>query len=191
MVSFLSKIDNIQYDQNSYNHILNVLLKCASRGNQIETINYLTENGATSWCMGLFGAASGGHIDLMKFYISKYKVESWESVLACAAIKGQIDVIKIFSCYIKNWDDIMYGAAKGGYQYIIKFCISKGASDWNWGMEGAIQGGFRDIIKFFNLKGAPYPNVNLNCKTRRNKTMKYELLDELIDNSVGYVGFIF
>ena len=47
------------------------------------------------------GAARGGHIDLVKFFISKGA---------------------------RNWDYGIHGAAKGGHVEIVKFFVEKGAT---------------------------------------------------------------
>ena len=68
------------------------------------------------------GAAKGGHLDLVKFFIEKGA---------------------------KNWNLGMEGAAIGGHMEFVKFFIEKGARDWNSGMYGAAIGGHVELVEFF------------------------------------------
>lgn len=114
--------------------------------------NYLMNN-------GLYGAAQGGHLGLVYFFISK-GAENWNHALACAAKGGHRNLVDFFllkgsgHSYFFTFDAPLEYAAKAGHKDLVDLFISKGATDWDRGLSAASLGGHRDLIDLFISKGA-------------------------------------
>lgn len=107
---------------------LDYALACASRTRNYEAINYFISIGAKDFNWGISWAAYGGHLDVIKFLMSKISIR---------------DI---------NPDWAMSSAARGGHMEIINFFIDLGASNWSYALSWAARGGNIGVAKFFLSK---------------------------------------
>lgn len=77
--------------------------------------------------IGLYGACSGGHLEIVKFMISKGA---------------------------NNFNIGLYNACLDKHLDVIEFLVSKGANNWNLGLRGACEAGHLDIANLMISKGA-------------------------------------
>lgn len=106
---------------------------------------------------GLFISAEYGCKDGIEYFIGNRGANAAINyAMIYAGFGGHIisidTLVKEYGAYEWNW--CMYGAARGGHQDVIDYCIMHGANEWNWGMRDAARGGHLDIVKFFRDKGA-------------------------------------
>ena len=181
-------IDNIKYlckfailDKNIYNiylHFinnnkklsqrLNILIKnnkCFDKGMEIaakysddELINFYINNGAKLWNMGIKGAAEGGNIRLIKFFVNKIVKDYTFNIGPSTYIYNDYDIYTADNKYISNMG-FAYGA-KGGHLDVVKFFYNNGADDIKWAIDFALYEfnnknknteKYREVINFLHL----------------------------------------
>lgn len=139
------------------------LLYIAAYTNNIKIINYFIEQGAGLYA-GLVGAAEGNHHDLMDYFFSKIddKYNGWQSVLNGAASGGHLDLVKQalkVLTKVQNKETLfdiksilnhsLVNASKLGHLDVVKFLIEHGATDpFNAGLIHAAKAGHLDVVKF-------------------------------------------
>lgn len=94
----------------------------ACSNGDLKTVKAFVQSGEYNCKFGICDACRGGHLEIVKFLISKSKKP--------------------------DWDYYFYYACRGGCLEIIHFLIYKGANDWNWGFYGACSSGHLNIVKF-------------------------------------------
>ena len=101
-------------------------------------------------------ACKNGNFDLVK-KIALTNIYYWNWGLYCAAKGGHINIIKFLiekasenNSYI-DWNAGLYGAAEGGHLHLIHFFIDKGAR-LKYGLYGAARGGHMHLIHFLLKK---------------------------------------
>jgi len=125
-------------------NIVNLMIKKGANQAKLKNKNL---NHFFHWSGGMQGAAIGGHMDIVKFFIEKGAYD-WNSGMDRAAKGGHIDIVQFFiekGADVWSWS--MRGAARGGHMDIVQLMIEKGANDWYNGMEWAAWGGHMDIVK--------------------------------------------
>ena len=106
---------------------LDFKLKCTAYIGDMGLVEFFIDkdikNGlANDWDWGMYGAALGGHKELVEFFIEKGA---------------------------NMWNRGMMYAAEGGHKELVDFFIEKGANTWNWGMHRAAIGGHQQLVEFF------------------------------------------
>ena len=124
----------------------------AALGGWLDLVKFFINKGADAWGQGMYYATRGGSLDLVKFFIDK-GATNWESGMRGAVQGGSLDLVKFFvNKGAKNWEGGMFFAAEGGSLDLINFFINKGAKNWDIGMSGAAQGGHQYLVDFFKRK---------------------------------------
>ncbi len=91
----------------------------------------------------------------------KYKLD-WNDVLYGACKGGHMNIVKLMiekGAY--EWDWGLYGACLASNESIVKLMIEKGANEWNWGLHNACKGGYESLVKLMIEKGANDWNMGL------------------------------
>lgn len=123
-------------------HILEVMLRKASRDEKNPVIDYCISEGAHMFNEALIAAAKYGNLSLMDSYYIK-------------CLKGNL---------IIKWCDVLYSAVCGGHEEAIKRAL-KFSSNWKYGLKGAIASKKEDSlvwVRFFSekLKGKGKYDIN-------------------------------
>ena len=161
----------IQYTSNN-KHVTryslnNNILKKASMIHDKQLINFLINEMNNLWkagchvdipvimMSGLYGAARGGHLDIVMYMIEKGADYKYNWAMSNAASGGHIDIVKfMLEKGANNYNRTMLDAASGGYIDIVKLMLEKGANYYNKAMANAANGGHIDIVKLILEKGA-------------------------------------
>lgn len=106
-----------------------------------------------SWDRFMYGAAKGGHKDLVEFFINK-GADNWSYGLSGATQSGNLDLVDFFvkkgaNDKIVDFNEGLYIAAKNGDEKMVNYFIKKGADDIQFGLYGAKQSKNSDLIRFF------------------------------------------
>ena len=126
----------------------------AALGGHLDLVHWFVSKGADQWNYGMCKAANGGHKSIVDFMISK-GANQWNSGLEYAALGGHLDLVNLFvSKGADQWNNPMAEAARGGHLDLVKFFVSKGANKWNFGLCNAVMGGHRNIVDFMISNGA-------------------------------------
>lgn len=141
--------------------ILNLLLKAAAIANNIPLIEELITKGAFSWSDGLSGAVENGDPLVIQYFLKKIDHITPEVVVG-AIRGGHKDLVIRFSknhttAYSQN--RFMGCAAMKGNIELVKYFIAKGANDWQIGHQMAVRGGHRKTILFFEQKIKEYEDT--------------------------------
>jgi len=134
------------------------LLEAARQGS-LESINELIKQGANV-NFGMFGAAEGGHKELVDLFVKKGA---------------------------NNWNYWMCGAAKGGQKELVDLFVKKGATDWNWGMRCAAKGDHKELVDLFVKNGATDWNDGLYWSKTTN--LKIFFIDQGADDITYFPQF--
>lgn len=110
----------------------NRCLRYFAKRNNKKGISRAIENGANHWLMGVYGAVSGSHLELVEFFWPKLEEEDIN--------KGKIGTIL---------SRIEVKAGKRGDLDIIKFLLEKLPRSAEYIIGGAVDGGHLDVAKFF------------------------------------------
>ncbi len=110
------------------------LEKYCSNNDVIKIRKILKMNLTWNWNCGLYGACSGGNIDIVNLMIEK-GANYWHYAFEVAFERGHLDCVKLM--------------------------IEKGAGNWNCGLSGACVGDHIDCVKLMIEKGA---DQCWNCK---------------------------
>jgi len=140
------------------------LLEAARQGSR-ERVNELVRQGAYV-NSGMYGAAEGGHKELVDLFIKK-GANCWNDGMYNAAKGGHKELVDLF---IKNgankWNLGMYGAAEGGHKELVDLFVKKGANNWNLGMCSAAEGGHKELVDLFVKKGANDFDNGMHCAVK-------------------------
>jgi Ankyrin repeats (3 copies) len=159
-------------------------LENCALGNYKEVQDIINENPNINLDGRLFAACSGGHIEIVKFFIETN--------------------INIYDP--DDLDEALYGACVGGHIKIVKLLIEKRANDLDWLLHVACRGSHIEIVKILIEKGATkcgihgsnivkcycpiknYKYKELNGKKFNNLTKDLELvkLTNYEENHNGY-----
>lgn len=99
-----------------------------------EIVDYLESMNITNWCAAARGAALGGHLKLLKLYLSKFEgFDDWAEFSDIASINGHLQIIKYCASKTEKikWEWLMVraGSSENGmrkeYFDIIKYCERK------------------------------------------------------------------
>lgn len=124
----------------------------AAMGGHMDLVLHAILNGARDFCFGVSCAVSGGHLDIIKYLVELGQHVSYYNVYR-AARKGRTDILEYFaSIDIKNWNWALRGAAEGGHLETVEYLISKGANDWDSAMIGAKENNHLHIIEYITAK---------------------------------------
>lgn len=93
-------------------HVLNHGLQGAAEGGKMEVIEFFIEKGADFWIVAFGAACKGGHMEIVNFFLTK--IDEWH-----VHRRG------------------LFMAARGGHKHVIDFLISIGATDLHLGIDGA------------------------------------------------------
>ena len=99
-----------------------VMRYTASQGLR-DLVLYCVRMGTSTWGweQGMWGAAEGGHQDIVEYFVAKGA---------------------------RDWDLGMSCAAKGGHRELVDYFVSKGATDWYGSKCWARKGGHRDVVVY-------------------------------------------
>jgi ankyrin repeat protein len=140
-------------------------LKDACISGDLKTVEYLFykddeyEYNDSAKIAFIYGC-KGGHINIVKFAISKVNIEhTFNEGFNNACSHGHEDIVKLMiSKGVNDWNSGLYYACEGGHMNLIHLMIEKGAHDWNLGFSGACSGGHIDIANLMIKKGAKHFN---------------------------------
>lgn len=106
--------------------------------------------------LGFSFASERGDLNLIKFYMEKYrKFIKINDAMAYAARGGHRSIVEYFIRQgAKNWDKGLEFSSEGDKKDLIRFFVSKGSTNWNAGLIGAARGGSLSLIRAFEGKGA-------------------------------------
>lgn len=110
----LSNDNEYDFEQLWDNTIFHAAVK-----NNMNIIEYIFSKDSCHYGNAINGAAQGGHIGLIEFFIKRH--QTYGPKLAKWPYQSESEI---------NWDYGMEGAAKGGHIDIINFFIQKGATDF-------------------------------------------------------------
>lgn len=159
------------------------LLKAADL-DDLQLVHYFIYKGATDW-QGLVQKAASQNNQKMLDLIHKHNLLNPNWGMYGAAIGGHSELVKHFidkGADQFNWG--MYGATKGNHRTLIEYFIDKGANDWNLGMVAAAKTGNKDLLWFFANKprsGRAGPNWE-SAYVSAIERDQYSLLDSLTDH---------
>jgi len=145
-----------------HKYLLNLGMEKAASGGHRDLVQFFIEKGADNWNDGMMSAAKGGDKDLVNFFIEKGADYYWNFGMLRAARGGHRDLVQFFiEKGADHWDWGMLSAAEGGHRDLVQFFIQKGANEWNFGMYRAARGGHRDLVEFFIEKDANDWNIGM------------------------------
>ncbi len=72
------------------------VVKFAAEGNHYEVVVYLLEHAKCDPDVALNGAASSGHLDIVKYLVESNNINSWEDAYACAKEKEHAQILTYF-----------------------------------------------------------------------------------------------
>lgn len=136
----------------------------AAKKNNKELIDFFLEQAKNdqeveitwAYVWGSYGAAEGGHLDLLKYFFDKGGA-SLNATLRYAVKGGNIDVIQfLINRGANDWNNGMIAASSVGDKELVQFFIDKGANDWYNGLRHSGESGNKEVIQFFNEKYLKY-----------------------------------
>lgn len=136
----------------------NSALRRAVQGGHADVIHYLIKKGGGKYYAdeALYGAAKGGQMQWVEYFMRRRRIENWDRMIFGAAYGGHKEVIN-YILELKgseiNPESGMLGAAKGGNLELVKFFAERGAHDWQAAMRFALKSGNLELVKFFLEKG--------------------------------------
>ena len=148
----------------------------ACKHGNLDLVKKIASNNTYSWNWGIYCAAKGGHINIIKFFIEKASENNgyiyWDWGLYGAVISGNLNIINFFiekasennGFSIDNWNDSIKCAAEGGHYNIISFFIDKGA----------------DINKLQQFQLEQYNEYLTNKEYIRSLDYNKDLLEEIV-----------
>ena len=120
---------------------LDTILKIVCETGNVQTVQYLIDNGAKDWNAGLIGACLGGHMNLVELMTDKIKLANEHN--------------------LGNWNKALFFACKGGDIKITKLMIGEGATEFNNGLDGACAGGHIELAKYMITRCATIRPITL------------------------------
>lgn len=176
----------------------NILLMEASHRNEPCIIDFLIKKYSfrrvfykkcsLNWNWGLYGACTGGHQDLAKFFIRKGANRFDFAVQAASSgnHKELIDYLIEKNNGLIEMDSILYhglyGASRGNHIGLIGYFIAAGAYNWNIGLQGAALGGHKELIEYFIQLGADVNNGLYGASEGGNFELVSFFLEKGADN---------
>ncbi len=144
--------------------INNALTKACRNGNT-DLIQLLIDNTDCTyhtWENCLIGACEGGHINLVRYFISKGA--KWESGFSYACKSGNLELVKLIIekanlCEVRCWNLGLYSACQNGHVNVVNLMIDKGATHWNGGLLAACESGHLQLVKYMIDLGADQWNI--------------------------------
>lgn len=155
ILEHLSDTSSMLYCVEKSSNIANLdyALACSCRNRNYEAINLFIDMGAKDYNWAISWAAHGGHLDVIKFLMSRISIK---------------DI---------NFNWAMASAARGGHIKVINFLIDHGADNWSYGLNWAAYGGNMEIVKFFLSKGADIQlltySIYLANKAKQNEVVDF------------------
>lgn len=106
------------------------LLEIGKRGDT-HALEYIYELGVSvNYEAIAVGAAENGHMDMLKYLISK-GVDDYDDLASAAASQGRVDILKyLLDMGASNYNDIASEAAYKGYRNIVMMMIDIGANNY-------------------------------------------------------------
>lgn len=116
---------------------LDTALERASKIHDLILIKQFIDQGARNWYMGLLGAASGGHVDLINYYLSageKFTLFQYNLIMVHAAMSGSIEIIAMMlGKGANNYDDtlraVLDANPKNNVKEIVELMLERGAKN--------------------------------------------------------------
>ena len=159
-------------------------------------IELLISLGANDWNFGLMGAAEGGNIYLVKFFIAKGADDFDGGVFIAAHGSRRVsnktkyyNIIKLLWSKGADKNNGLGSAASSNNMDLVHFFIAKGARDWNRGMFGAVQSGNIDIVRFFIEKGANDFYKGMELAYEYNKTHVVDFFRSKL-NAINFMQYL-
>lgn len=124
----------------------------------------LLEQVIDDWNPALYGACQCGHMDLVKFAISKGATD-WNQGLSEAAFGNHMEIVQfMINCGATKLECGLWGASSGGSSLeLVEYIISKGTAQsadfwntrhWNFALSRAFLGRHMHLVHFFIIKGS-------------------------------------
>ena len=130
----------------------NNIMYGAAEGGHLDLVLHAISKGAYDIGFGITCAVKGGHLDIIKQLAVSGDMVSYYNVHN-AAKQGRIDILEYFeSINIENWNWSLCGAAEGGHLDAVKYTVSKGANDWKGALISASTNNHLHIIKYIKMK---------------------------------------
>lgn len=118
----------------------------------------LNPKGAIDWSDAYFHAALGGHMEILKYLLSKNEmsVYSRRQAFRGACLGGHLNVIEFFISMPRerDWGNGLEMACRGGHMHVAELMISKGEAKWNLELEDARSKGYFDFVTKITAEGA-------------------------------------
>jgi len=119
------------------------------RADTVAEADRAIKDGAKEETEALWGAASRGNLDIVKFFVHEKGVKQTEHALDLAARNGQIEVVKFL---VENGAETLASAladaAQNGHLEVVKFLCGKGAKTLNPALQLAAMYGRLEVVKF-------------------------------------------
>lgn len=141
----------IDYDEMMYtsqcNKSPNECLKFFARKGDIKNVKIAISKGADNWNDGMIGAAIGGYLDLIEYFI-ELGANNLNWAMRLAAKHGHLKIVKhLAENGADNWEIVLYTVVRCGYLGTVKYLIPKN-NTCDDGVCGAAQGGHLNIVKY-------------------------------------------
>jgi ankyrin repeat protein len=170
--------DNILFNKDLFNKDLNkALYYTAANNDNLETIKYLIEKGATDLSTALYNATENNNLEIVKYLVEKGATEL-NNALSNAAYNNNLEIVKYLveekgATNLNN--ALYYAAANNNSLEVVKYLIEKGATNLDQSLNNASTSNNLETIKFLIEKGATDLNKALNSAAYDNslEAVKY------------------